>query len=60
VRKGPNPFLLLGMFVAASSTFFILTERRNKDPAHKRGTYHGVSTPMHAEHVDMPTRRPVE
>jgi hypothetical protein len=59
--KGPNPFLLLGLFAAASSTFLILVDRRNSDPTHKRREFHGpLLPPLNAEKVELPDRRPVE
>jgi len=60
-RKGPNPFLMLGLFAAASSAFLIITDRRNRDPNHKRKEYHGpLLGPLSAEKVDLPDRKPVE
>jgi hypothetical protein len=31
-RGGPNPYLLLGIFVLGSASFFFLTDRRQRDP----------------------------
>lgn len=59
-RKGPNPFLMLGVFTASIVTFAIVTERRAQDPKHRRREFHGPQTPMTAEKVELPPRSKVE
>ncbi|RSH79612.1 uncharacterized protein EHS24_009263 [Apiotrichum porosum] len=57
--KGPNPFLLLGIFVAGSATFLIMSERRSRDPAHSRKEFPNPLLPSYGgEKVDMPERKP--
>ena len=31
-RGGPNPYLLLGIFVIGSASFFFITDKRQRDP----------------------------
>lgn len=31
-RKGPNPILLLGIFVLGTASFLLITDQRQKDP----------------------------
>lgn len=59
-RKGPNPFLMLGVFTASIASFAIISERRAMDPRQKRREFHGPQTPMTAEKVELPPREKVE
>ncbi|WWC61832.1 uncharacterized protein I303_104417 [Kwoniella dejecticola CBS 10117] len=64
-RKGPNPFLLLGLVVVSSASFFILAEKRHNDQqtsgqARRREMANPLLPSRDAESVDLPPRRKVE
>ncbi|WWC70260.1 uncharacterized protein I206_104210 [Kwoniella pini CBS 10737] len=64
-RKGPNPFLLLGLVVVSSASFFILAEKRHNDQQNSgRARRKEMANPLlpsrEAELVDLPPRRKVE
>ncbi|KAK6910147.1 hypothetical protein I203_104178 [Kwoniella mangroviensis CBS 8507] len=64
-RKGPNPYLLLGMVVVSSASFFMLAEKRHNDQQTSGTTRRKeMANPLlpskQAETVELPPRRKVE
>ncbi|WRT66347.1 uncharacterized protein IL334_003302 [Kwoniella shivajii] len=64
-RKGPNPFLILGMVVLSSASFFILAEKRHNEQQTSGQTRRKeMANPLlpsrQAESVELPPRRKVE
>lgn len=60
-NKLPNPFFMLGLFVAASTTFLLLAERRSKDPRHSAKEFNAPHLPSAGgKKIDMPEFKPVE
>nr|ODN88331.1 hypothetical protein L203_02944 [Cryptococcus depauperatus CBS 7841]ODN97675.1 hypothetical protein L204_03098 [Cryptococcus depauperatus CBS 7855] len=65
-RKGPNPFLLIGIFFASSITFLTLTkkkqneaEARGQKPVNPTSSLY-LRSGREGEKIDYPPRRPVE
>ncbi|GFZ43935.1 hypothetical protein JCM24511_01655 [Saitozyma sp. JCM 24511] len=62
-RRGPNPFLLLGLAVFGTVSFFVLTERRQQSQSSRdrpKAFHNPLLPPLDAEKVDQMPRRPVE
>ncbi|WWC89375.1 uncharacterized protein L201_004298 [Kwoniella dendrophila CBS 6074] len=65
-RKGPNPYLLLGMVVFSSASFFFLTEKRHIEQQQsgkerrKEMANPLIPSAQQVELVDLPPRRKVE
>jgi hypothetical protein len=62
-RRGPNPFLLLGLAVFGTVSFLVLTERRQQSQTSRdrpKAFHNPLLPPLDAEKVDQMPRRPVE
>jgi hypothetical protein len=62
-RRGPNPFLLLGLAVFGTISFLVLTERRQQSQTSRdrpKAFHNPLLPPLDAEKVDQMPRRPVE
>lgn len=65
-RKGPNPFLIMGLVVLSSLAFFSVNEKRQSEFSAKgqkpvqRTTSPWMRSGTEGEKIDLPSRRSVE
>jgi hypothetical protein len=60
-RRGPNPFLILGIVVVGTIAFFSLAEKRKHETRDRPRAFPSPLTPpIDAEKVERPPRRVVE